>query len=491
MTHEPGEPLPGSTSPEASAESPTPERSVIEDPTVDSPEDLRVAELLAADSKDLDVPELALAVEQQEPADAAITLEQLPETEATEVLEEMDISAAADALAHMITPLAVSVVEDLIDEDESYAAQIVAHMADDDAADLVQALPEEYQARLLEKTPPARALKLRQLMKYDEQTAGGMMTTDLLSVPESFTLQEAVDRIRSNEVAESATHVFVTDASRRLVGIVSLRRLLVGRPTERIADIMDREVDAIYPNLDREEVAREFERYDYQMLPVIDAQRRLLGMVTVDDVLDIIRAEHTEDAQRMVGAGAEEGVYSSVREKFRGRFPWLCVNLLTSSSAALVVSRFEGIIAELAILAALMPLIANQAGNAGQQALAVTLRGIVLDQVRVGRVGQLLLKETTVGLINGMLAGVIVGSFIAILELFLGHASWRLGLVAAMAMSGALAIGTFVGALLPILMRRLGFDPATASTIFLTMVTDTVSFLVFLGLASLMWNWLV
>jgi len=470
---------------------PTPEATVIEDPTVDSPEDRRVAELLAGDPEEIDVPQLALAVEQQEPADAAATLEGLQENDATEVLEEMDISAAADAIAHMIRPLAVSVVEDLLDEDESYAAQIVARMADDDAADLVQALPEEYQAKLLGRTQPARALKLRQLMKYDEESAGGMMTTDFLSVPEAATLHEAVERIRSNEVAESATHVYVTDPEGRLTGIVSLRRLLVGKPTERIDAIMEREVDAVFPSLDREEVAREFERYDYQTLPVIDPQRRLLGVVTVDDVLDIIRAEQTEDAQRMVGAGAEEGVYSSIGEKFRGRFPWLCVNLLTSSLGALVVSRFGVIISELAVLAALMPLIANQAGNAGQQSLAVTLRGIVLDQVRTGRVRQLLLRETMVGFINGVLAGVLVGSFIAVLELLTREASWRLGIVAALAMSGALTIGTFVGALLPLLMRRMGFDPATASTIFLTMVTDTVSFLVFLGLATVMWSWLI
>lgn len=465
--------------------------SSIEDPTLDSPEDRRVAALLSQEGVSIDVPELALAVEAQEPADAAATLEALPESEAADVIEEMDERAAAEALAHMQTPLAVSVVEDLVDEDAVYAAKLVAFMAPDDAADLVQALPEEYAARLLGAMPPDRALRLRQLMKYDERSAGGMMTTDYLAVYAGMTVAQATERIRSTDAPEDTTHVFVTDAGYHLVGLLSLRRLLLGRPDERVQSIMDRDVDAIQPTLDREEVAQEFARYDYSILPVVDPQRRLLGVVTVDDVIDIIRAEETEDAQRMVGAGAEEAVYSSIGVKLKGRLPWLCVNLFTSSLAAMVVLNFEGLIAELAILAVLMPVIANQAGNAGQQSLAVTLRGIVLDEVRNARVPQILLRETAVGFINGTIAGILVGTVVAIFELVTGTASWRLGIVAALAMSGALTLGTFTGASLPLLMRRLGFDPATASTIFLTMVTDTASFVVFLGLASLLWRWLV
>lgn len=464
---------------------------VIADPTTETPEDVRVAEILAQEPAEIDVPQLAEAVEQQSAPDAADTLETLPQEEAGEVLEEMSEDAAAEALAHMQTPLAVTLVEDLIDEDEPYAAKLVGRMEDDDAADLIQALPDSYQARLLDRMPPAEALKLRQLMKYSAESAGGMMTTDFLAVRESMTVHEATEYIRAADVAENITDLFVTDDAKRLVGVLSLRRLLLGRPNEPIELLMDREVYAIQPSTDREEVAREFDRHDFQVLPVVDPQRRLLGVVTVDDVIDIIRAEQTEDTQRMVGAGKEEGVYSRVSEKFKGRFPWLCVNLFTSSIAALVVSRFEGIIAELAILAALMPVIANQAGNAGQQSLAVTLRGIVLDQVQSGRVGTLLARETLVGFVNGTLAGIIVGGFIAVLELITGNASWRLGIVAALAMSGALTLGTFTGAGLPLLMRRFGFDPATASTIFLTMVTDTASFLVFLGLASVLWGWLV
>lgn len=449
-------------------------------PVEPSAEDRRVEELM---QHSIDVPELAEAVEAQEPADAAVTLESLRETEAVEVLAEMDVDAAAEALAFMQTPLAVSMLQDLIDDDPALAGKFLEEMAPDDATDLLQALPVRDRERLLASMATSDARRLRELMVYAPETAGGMMTTQHFSVREAMTVAEATESIRRHEGAEILQHAFVTDSKGHLKGIISLRRLLVAKPSDRIADICERTVDAILPDIDREKVAHEFERYRYSALPVVDAQQRLLGVVTVDDVIDIIRAEGTEDAQRMVGAGREEAVYSSVGVKFKGRFPWLLVNLFTSSIGALVVLRFEGLIAELAVLAAAMPLIANQSGNAGQQSLAVTLRGIVLDQIRPRRAIPHILRETGVGLINGLICGLLVGGAVAGIEVALGR-PWQIGAVIAVSMSFTLMIGCLTGSALPLVMRRMGADPATASTIFLTMVTDTMSFFVFLGLAS-------
>jgi len=193
----------------------------------------------------------------------------------------------------------------------------------------------------------------------------------------------------------------------------------------------------------------------------------------------------------LVGAGREEGVASPLSEKLRSRLPWLMVNLFTSGVAAMVVLQFEGLIAEIAVLAVLMPVIANQAGNAGQQSLAVTLRGIVLDEVGRHAAATLLRREALVGLVNGICCGLLVGTAVAVIEaLSHGGDAWRLGVVVAAAMSVALSVGCLVGTAIPILLRRLGADPATASTIFLTMVTDSMSFLTFLGLASLMSGWI-
>ena len=463
----------------------TPE-TIIENPVEDSPEDIRVAELLA---HSIDVPVLASAVDAQDAADAADTLEALDEGEAADVLEEMEFENAADALSHMVAPLAVSVLEDLVEQDAEYASRLIGSMPADDAVDLLQLTAEEVVRSILHHMPAAARAVVEPLLAFDPETAGGLMDPGVLKIHEKLSVREAVAVIREAEADDDAHHVFVIDEEGRLVGILGLRRLVIAGPEDRVAEICEREVAAVPPDLDRESVAREFEKYDYQFLPVVDDRRHLLGVVTVDDVLDSIRAESTEDAQKMVGAGREEMVFSSVGDKLKGRIPWLVVNLLTSAVGALVVLQFEGLIAEVAVLAVLMPVIANQSGNAGQQSLAVTLRGIVLDQVNAKVAGRLLVRESVVGLINGAIAGILVGAVVTLLSMVTGDGSWRLGAIIAASMTCSLTVGTFTGTGLPMLMRRFGADPATASTIFLTMVTDSLSFLIFLGMASALSGW--
>ena len=464
------------------------EPPVIDHPSALSAEDLRVARML---EHTIDVPELASAVEAQESADAADTLEALSDSDAAQVLGKMGVESAAEALAEMVRPLAAGVLSDMVSDNIEFAGAMLESMAPDDATDLLQELNRIERETLLSELSPVPAQALRELLYYDEESAGGMMTTEFLAVREEMTVGEATEAIRRSAIDENTQFTFVTDWEGRLRGTLNLRRLLIAGSEESISTICDREVEAIPPELDREEVATEFEKYDFLVLPVVDEDDRLLGVVEVDDVIESIRAESTEDAQRMVGAGKEEAVYSSAAEKLRGRFPWLFVNLVTSSIAAIIVLQFEGLIGEIAILAVLMPVIANQAGNAGQQSLAVTLRGIVLDQIRPSRAFPLVLREALVGAINGVIGGLIVGVVIGIIGSLFGEASWRLGVVAGLSMTAALAIGTLTGSSLPLLMRRLGFDPATASTIFLTMVTDSMSFFVFLGLASLLQSWLI
>lgn len=464
--------------------------SSIESPIEETAEDLRVEALLRGE---IDLPEFAEAVEAQEAPDAADTLERLEEGQAAEVLGEMDVETAAEALAHMITPLGVSVLEDLIEEDPKYAGQLIEEMAPDDATDLLQALPDELRDRLLGTLGKVEAVRLRRLLDFDERSAGGMMTTDYLAVRDTMTVAEAVEAIRRAESDAEWVHVFVVDWKGVLRGRVTMRQLLLARPEQKVIDLVEETIDAVRPELPSEEVAREFEKYDYLTLPVVDDGGRLIGIITVDDVIDSIREESTEDAQTMVGAGKEEAVFSSLGEKLRGRFPWLLVNLFTSSLAAIVVLQFEHLIAQIAILAVIMPVIANQAGNAGQQSLAVTLRGIVLDQVRPSIARRLVVREGLVGFVNGSNNGLAVGLVVGTIEAFAnpGGTGWTLGLVIAVSMTIALTVGCVVGASLPLALRKLGADPATASTIFLTMVTDSMSFFTFLGLASALSHWLL
>ena len=422
-----------------------------------SPEDERVAELI---EHTIDVPVLASAVGLQEAADAADILESLPEKDAAEVLEQMDDQAAADAVAEMQMPLAVML-----------------------AADLLQAMGESFREEILAAAPLGTATQLRQLIGYDRESAGGLMTTDYLALEQSMTVAQAVDVIRGRELPEGVQHLMVVGPDGRLAGIIGLRDLLLNDPDDQIADLMNRTVKAVRPAVDREEVSREFNRYDYSMMPVVDLDDRLIGIVTVDDVIDIIVAEQTEDVQKTVGAGAVEAVYSRLGEKFKGRVPWLGMSLVMTCLAAVIVLVFEDLIAERPILAFLLPVIAALVGNAGHQALAVTLRGIVLDEVRRDLVWPLLTREAALGLLNGAALGTVILLVVTTMGLVVEHASWQLGLVAGVSTMIAMGVGTLAGSGIPLVMHRLGIDPAQASAIFLIMITDAVAFTTLLTLS--------
>jgi magnesium transporter len=466
--------------------------TVIYDAGEDDESYERLDELI--DSEDATPDALALLMEEQEPADAAEALSRLESDESVEVIRRMEEEAAADALAHMDLALAKTVIMDL---DAHEAAELLEFMDPDDAVDLLQALTKAQAADVLRHMPRRLAAHLGKLAQYPPESAGGLMNTDVLFLPPGLTVGRAIEFLRNDAIFRDPDNLvedlYCLDDSQRLVGWLSLRQLLLARPEEKVEVLMDREVDALRPDLDREEVAREFAKYDHLSLPVIDEDNRLLGVVTVDDVLDIVEAEATEDAQKQVGVGVGESSSSTVPRKLRGRSPWLIVNLFTSTVSAIVVLNFEGLITQLAMLAVIMPVIANQAGNAGQQSLAVTLRGIVLGEVKDGRSFPLLMRETAVGTISGFINGLLVFTGAAIvgsLGLVEG-VNYRLGAVAWVAMVGALTVGCFAGSSIPLVMRKLGFDPATASTIFLTMLTDSLSFLTFLGLAFSLQGWLM
>ncbi len=443
----------------------------IEDVGEVSPQDERVADLI---EHTIDVPVLAEAVELQEAADAADTLESLAEEEAADVLEQMDDQSAAEALAEMQTPLAVGVLQDLVEEDLGYAVRLLTAMAPDDAVDLLQEVAESFREEVLATMPLVEAAALRNLIGYDRESAGGMMTTDYLALGSDMTVREAVELIRARSIPEGLHHLVVISGDGRIQGVIGLRALLLGSPQQRMEELMKETVKAVRTGVDREAVAREFDRYDYTMLPVVDLDDRLLGIVTVDDVIDIIRDEQTEDVQKTVGAGAVEAVYSRVGEKFRGRFPWLAASLVLTGFAAAAIILFGGLIVDHPILAFLLPVVAAVVGNAGHQALAVTLRGVVLDEVRRDRVGPLVLREGTVGLLNGAALGLVI--FLVLSLPISPWASWQIGLAAGISIMFAMVVGTLAGAGVPLVMRGLGIDPAQSSAIVLIMITDAISF---------------
>ena len=418
-------------------------------------------------------------VESLHPSDLADLVEDLDESErvgflsllppelASETLAEMD---AGDERAELLAALR-----------PEKRAELLLELADDDAVDLIGELEPEEQQRVLDGLPDDASF--RGLLEHEEDTAGGLMTTELVAVEASLTAAEALEQVRlqGREVEDFYT-VFVVDGARKLLGTVPLDDLVIADPLERIEGLVEEPVATVLPTMDQEDVGRLIGRYNLASIPVVDSNDILLGRITFDDVIDVIEAEQTEDIFLMAGVGGDQSaIRYTWQESVRSRIPWLFVNLLTAATASAVVYLFSETIENVVILAAIMPIVAGLGGNAGTQALAVTVRALALDggvePVRelAGMVG----RELAVGAVNGA----IIGGVVATLATVVGGDP-TLGLVVLVAMWGNLVVAGFLGSFVPSMMNRLGVDPAVASSMFVTPFTDLFGFLFLLSLAS-------
>ncbi len=360
------------------------------------------------------------------------------------------------------------------------AADILEELEDDDAADLISELPAEQAGRILSSV--ADRADIERLLIYDEETAGGRMTAAVVAVSEDATAATAIEEIRSQaEEIEDFYQIFCVDRVHRLVGMVPLQRIVIAKPDVRIADIMEPLLATVTPDLDQEAVARLMARYNVPSLPVVNSEGKLIGRVTFDDVMDVVEAEATEDILKFGGAIAEEQLAGEWHQAVRNRLPWLTLNMMTAAAAATVVLLFADTIDQMWALAFVMPIIAAMGGNAGTQALAVTVRRIAVGGIPQGKALGVVLKELAVGLLNGMLLGIAV----AVVPLALGY-GWIVALVLMLAMWGTLILATTAGAAIPLLLQKLGVDPAIASSVFVTALTDFVGFFLLLGLAAAM-----
>lgn len=448
----------------------------------------RLGALVEADAE---AHEIAPIVAELDPADAADRIEDFEREDQAQVVHHMDNVAAAEALAHMELPLAVSVLADL---PEREVGELLGEMDPDDAADLLQEFDEERRAIVLDAMHPRHAAVLGKLALYEPESAGGIMTTNIAVVREGMRIGQAIDWLKVHSIEPAQNELYAVDDQKRLVGSISLRDLLILDDDRSIEPHLEPVEHAVGPELDREEVARIFERYDLLSLPVVDEHGRVLGMVTIDDVVDIFAAEATEDAQRQFGAGDDEAVYSPIIDKLKGRGPWLLANLLMAQAGSIVLLLFTDMIALVPAVAVVYPIIANQSGNAGQQSMAITLRGLVLGEIRPERVLPLVRREAVFGLVAGMTVGLLFAigatligpSAISHPVADGGAIAWFwFGGACGVAMAIAMTLGCLAGTLMPLGMQRIGVDPATAASIFVTMVTDAVSYGVFLGLIVL------
>ncbi len=421
-------------------------------------------------------------------SDAIRTLHPADAAEVLDAIEEDDLRARL--FDHLETPHAAAVLslvsdqarETLLDGlSDQRLRSIVTALDSDDAADILAELPRAQVERLLQAIPPRISADVRDLMQYDEDSAGGIMQREFVALSARATVEEAIHAVRQRASETPDIHsIFVVDDDLKLVGVVPLRQLILAGSGATLGAIMQPEPIAAQTSMDQEEVAALFSKYDLVALPVIDAGGRIVGRITIDDVVDVMEEEASEDIYRLAGLGHEASVHESTRDSVRRRLPWLVINLGTCVLSASVVALFEGTIQRLAIAAAFMTMVAGSGGNAGVQTLAVVVRGLALGELTPFNARRVVLKEFATGALNGLALGAV-----AAVIAFVWKGIPLVGLVIAAAILGNLCIAALVGVLIPLGLKWCGVDPAIASAVVLTTFTDCCGFFFFLGLLTL------
>lgn len=416
-------------------------------------------------------------------------LETLRRSDQAEIFSDMHPEQQKEILPLLTPENSADIFEELDDEDVFEIAnrmnteqlvEIVDEMEPDEAADLLGDIPPEQAEQVLLLIDGAD--EVRSLLEHPDETAGGVMTSMDVRIQEDMTVDEAIGYLRQlSPDSETIYYLFVQDKEDHLVGVVSLRDLVVAKPGTLIRSIMDPDPISITVNADQEEAAQLMVRYDLLALPVVDQENVLVGMITYDDFLDVIEEETTEDIYRLGGVPKEQPADIRVTSAMQTRLPWLILNLLTALISATVLSIFENTIAQVAVLAAFFPVVAGVSGSAGTQTLTVTVRGLALGDISPKEGIKAIGRELLIGLVNGISIGLIV----AVIALI-----WKgtpiLGLIVGIATLLNMICAALAGVMMPMLMQRLNFDPALASPILVTTTTDTLGYLFYLGLATLL-----
>ncbi len=423
-------------------------------------------------------PQLRKVVDKTLAADIAPVLPLLLEEDRKRILS---LLIEVGKAARTILELDDADLEEMLQSiDDATVAAICSSSAPDDAADLLDALDEERREHVLELLGATQGAKLESLLEGEEETAGSLMNTEFFALDENIRVAQAIEAIRQYPRKESFFYVYCIDDGGHLVGVLSLRNLILAKADTHVRDIMVQSVVRTQVDSTPEEVAQIVSKYDLLSVPVVDLQNRLVGVVTVDDVIDVIQEQAEQDLMHLAGVAAEERVSTPARESFRMRFPWLAINLATAFLASWVVSWFQGTIERWAALAVFMPIVAGMGGNAGTQTLTVFVRGLALGEVEWSSGFRAIWKEALVGFGNGLATGVMTTLVVG-----LWTHDWVMASILLFAMLVNLVIAGVAGGLVPLALEKFGFDPAIASSIFVTTFTDVGGFFSFLGLATL------
>lgn len=416
-----------------------------------------------------------------QPADIAEAIEGLPEAMQAIAFRLLSKGEAIEVYEHLDSSIQQALIEDFKRQD---VLDIVDKMSPDDRARLFDELPAKIVNRLLEQLSPTERQATAQLLGYEAGTAGRIMTPELISLKEGFTITQALERIRRlANVTETIYYLYVTDNARRLTGTLSLRDLVTAQPQETIGEIMTREAVFVYTDTDQEEVARVIQRYDFLAVPVVDREQRLVGIVTVDDVIDIIQQETTEDIYALGGgvqSGGDNYFQTDLLTVARKRVVWLLVLLFTNTVTGTIIKSEEGILRQVVSLAAFIPLLTGTGGNVGAQSSTVVIRGMNTDEIRAMGEVQVVFREA----IAGAMLGTMLGSIATVWAYWL-QGSWSVAIAVGVSLVAISILASISGSALPFLFRFLRLDPALMSAPFITTAVDVLGVLIYFNLARL------
>lgn len=434
----------------------------------------QVKEYIKIDNKQL----LTALIEDMRAADVADLIEHLKADERIYLFDLLEPEGAGDVLVEIEPPVQERILSDL---DNEAISEIVKGLDSDDAADLVGDLPAERAKEIIDTLEEEKTEELGKLLPYEEDTAGGIMALEFVAVQADSTIYHAIETIREKrEEVEQLFYLYVVDDFNRLVGIVSLRDLLLESPESKVRDIMNPEVISVNVNKDQEEVANLVKKYDLVSIPVVDSRQRLVGRITHDDIIDVIEDEADEDITLMAGVLRQEIAEESPLKISRARLPWLIAGLGGGIIAALVIDQFEASLQTLLALAFFFPVIMAMGGNTGTQAATVAVRGLATGDISLVNIGKRLWMEMKVALVNGVICGILLGAIV-----WYWLSDFRLGSVIALSLVLIILISGFIGAAVPLLLKKWHVDPALATGPFVTTSNDILSLLIYLGLATL------
>lgn len=414
------------------------------------------------------------------PVDLADLLEDLDPEERARILERLDPPYASTVVEAIQPSLRVTLAENLTDD---ALAAIAEHMPNDTLTDLVQHLPEHRRSALTAKMNPEDRRELETLRRYRPHTAGGLMSTNFVKVPDTFTTNQTWKAIQGAIDAETIAYIYVVSDDGVLVGVTSIRSILQQTAEAPLRTFMVKEVVSVPVGMDQEEVARVVRDYDIAAVPVVDPQKRLLGVITVDNVIDVIQHEASEDMYKMAGTGVDDPVYDPVLRRLRVRAAWLAMTIVLGLTSAFLISRFEETLAEVVMLSFFIPIIMALGGGVGMQSSTIVIRGLATGQVTLQRGLRVVFAESRTGMLAGLVCGAVTG---AVGMLFAPDRAARFGLAIFLAMSASVLIAATWGAIVPLMFQRLKIDPAVASGPLITSTNDLISVLLYLGIATLL-----